>query len=225
MSAILRHASVEIKLARPNGAKGRIVTDWLSPPDADGIVIAAEEFDPEMALLLRFYCTPASSGRRAQPATRGRQAQRAHGMDPASEGSRSVQRAFAGGSGAMGLSSTSISRAHRRVFRFHQGGHLKHLARAGEARLSRPPLARPVGRKDGARRRTGFAWVNFHTMRHTWATWMRRKAGTDVLGLVATGNWRDKAPPRDTLMPWHATNGAGSICCRASGKIRGVRSA
>ena len=29
VSAILHHAGVEIKLKRPKGAKGRIVTDWL----------------------------------------------------------------------------------------------------------------------------------------------------------------------------------------------------
>jgi len=41
--------------------------------------------------------------------------------------------------------------------------------------------------------RTGLRldWVNFHSFRHTWASWMRRYAGTDVQGLVATGNWRD----------------------------------
>lgn len=33
--------------------------------------------------------------------------------------------------------------------------------------------------------------MNFHTFRHTWATWMRRYGGADVQGLVATGNWRD----------------------------------
>jgi len=27
---------------------------------------------------------------------------------------------------------------------------------------------------------------------HTWATWMRRYGGTDVRGLVATGNWRNE---------------------------------
>jgi integrase len=35
-------------------------------------------------------------------------------------------------------------------------------------------------------------WVNFHTFRHTWATWMRRYGGADVDALVATGNWRDR---------------------------------
>ena len=31
VSAILRHAGIDIKLRRPKGAKGRIVTDWLTP--------------------------------------------------------------------------------------------------------------------------------------------------------------------------------------------------
>ena len=36
-------------------------------------------------------------------------------------------------------------------------------------------------------------WVNFHTLCHTWATWMRRYGGLDQLGLVATGRWKDPA--------------------------------
>jgi hypothetical protein len=31
----------------------------------------------------------------------------------------------------------------------------------------------------------------FHLFRHTWATWMRRYAGLDTAGLVATQAWRD----------------------------------
>ena len=39
---------------RPKGAKGRVVTDWLRPEDAKAIIQAAEQFDPEFALLLCF---------------------------------------------------------------------------------------------------------------------------------------------------------------------------
>jgi len=53
-SAILRHAGVDIKLRRPKGAKGRIVTDYLTPADAFAIIAAAETIDPELALLLKF---------------------------------------------------------------------------------------------------------------------------------------------------------------------------
>src|SRR5215467_679027 len=52
ISAILHHAKVKIELDRPKGGKGRIVTDWLIPNDAHGIVAAAETFDPEYATLL-----------------------------------------------------------------------------------------------------------------------------------------------------------------------------
>jgi hypothetical protein len=47
VSAILRMAGVDIKLRRPKGAKGRVVTDWLRPEDAAGIVQAADTFDAE----------------------------------------------------------------------------------------------------------------------------------------------------------------------------------
>jgi hypothetical protein len=71
------------------------------------------------------------------------------------------------------------SHGNRRVFRFHQRGHLKHqLVRAKLGYLGIPCPAR---------RHKGW-----HAPPHrlAWATWMRQ-AGTDVQGLVATGNWRD----------------------------------
>jgi integrase len=36
-------------------------------------------------------------------------------------------------------------------------------------------------------------FVTFHVLRHTWATWMRRYAGLDLQGLVATEAWADPA--------------------------------
>jgi integrase len=78
-----------------------------------------------------------------------------------------------------------------RVFRFHQGGHLKHmLTRAKLGALGLPcPARRPTGWLPPDNR---LAWVNFHSFRHTWATWMRRYGGLDTKGLVATRNWRDE---------------------------------
>jgi integrase len=54
VSAILRHAGVELKLRRPKGAKGRVVTDWLRHEDARGIIQAADDLEIEFGLLLRF---------------------------------------------------------------------------------------------------------------------------------------------------------------------------
>jgi integrase len=52
VSAILHHACIALTLDRPKGAKGKIVTDYLSPADAEAIILAARAFDPELALLL-----------------------------------------------------------------------------------------------------------------------------------------------------------------------------
>ena len=46
--------SVDLKLRRPKGTKGRVVTDWLRHEDARGIVQAADDLEPEFGLLLRF---------------------------------------------------------------------------------------------------------------------------------------------------------------------------
>ena len=54
VSAILHHAGVDLKLRRPKGAKGRVVTDWLRHEDARGIIQAADNLDAEFGLLLRF---------------------------------------------------------------------------------------------------------------------------------------------------------------------------
>ena len=54
VSAILHHARIALTLDRPKGAKGKIVTDFLSPADAEAIILAARAFNPELALLLTF---------------------------------------------------------------------------------------------------------------------------------------------------------------------------
>ena len=62
------------------------------------------------------------------------------------------------------------------------------------AKLAACGLPAPVRPKKGKRRSLPpyrLSWVNFHTFRHTWASWMRRYGGADLQGLVATGNWRD----------------------------------
>jgi integrase len=54
LSAILHHAGIEMKIRRPKDSKGRIITDALTQEDAFAIIAAAEFFDPEYALLLKF---------------------------------------------------------------------------------------------------------------------------------------------------------------------------
>jgi integrase len=189
VSAILHHAGVDLNLRRPKGAKGRIVTDWLRQEDAAGIIQAADSFDTEFGLLLRFLLY---TGLRLGEVLALRWsdidlendtvwARRKKGGIASDIRMRSDLKAR--------LAAHGPQEPPRRVFRFHQGGDLKHkLTRAKLAYLELPcPVRRPIGWRPPANR---LAWANFHTFRHTFATWMRR-AGTDVQGLVATGNWRD----------------------------------
>lgn len=57
VSAILHHAGVDLKMRRPKGAKGRVVTDWLRPEDANAIIIAADQVNSEFGIC----CGPCST--------------------------------------------------------------------------------------------------------------------------------------------------------------------
>jgi integrase len=145
MSAILRHAGVERKLRRPKGAKGRVITDWLRPPDAFGIIAAAEQFDPELAALLMFLLyTGVRLGaaldlRRTDVRLSESAAWVRHQKgQPASDVRLRDDLREA-------LARQLRSHNHERVFRFHQGGHLKHHAR--QAWLSRHPLPWPPAKE------------------------------------------------------------------------------
>jgi integrase len=191
VSAILHHAGVEIKLKRPKGAKGRIVTDWLRPEDADVVVVAAGRISSEFGTLLR---TLLFTGLRLGEVLAWEWSD-LH-LD---EGAAWTRREKGGIESDVKLRPDLVAalRALRprdgqgRVFRFHQGGHLKHLlTRAKLAALGLPcPVRRPTGWYPPDNR---LSWVNFHSFRHTWATWMRRYGGLDTKGLVATNNWRDE---------------------------------
>jgi integrase len=190
VAAILHHAGIEINVKRPKGAKGRTVTDYLTPDDAFAIIAAAEQVDPELVLLLKFLLYTGVRLGEALALT----------WDNVSLEERSARIRRSKNSDPRELllrdDLCEALRAHRKtqghVFRFRQGGWLKHLlVRAKLAACGLPTPRRP---KKGERLRLPryrLSWVNFHTFRHTWASWMRRYGGADLQALVATGNWRD----------------------------------
>jgi integrase len=201
VSAILHHAGVDLKLRRPKGAKGRIVTDWLRPEDADAIITAADQIDQEFGTLLRALLY---TGLRL-----GEVLDRWRWEDINLEDGAAWTRREKGGIESDAKLRPDLVAALRllrpadgegRVFRFRQGGHLKHLlTRAKLAALGLPcPVRRPVGWQAPDNR---LSWVNFHTFRHTFATWFRLYGDGDVQGLVATRNWRD---PRSAARYSHA---------------------
>jgi integrase len=193
VSAILHHHygdELPFKLKRPKGGKGRIVTDWLRVEDARGIIAAAETLDPELATLLLFLIyTGVRLGaaldlRRADVRIDEQLAWVRHQKgQPASDVRLRADLVEA-------LARHLRSHNHEAVFRFRQGGYLWHLLL--RAKLGYLGIACPNRRTTGWRPPPNrLAWCNFHSFRHSWATWMRR-AGTDVKGLVATGNWKDE---------------------------------
>jgi len=191
VSAILRHAGHEIKIRRPKGAKGRVVTDWLRPEDADAIIVAADQVNSEFGTLLRVLLY---TGLRLGEALAWRWEDLR--LDEAAAWTRREKDGIESDARlrpdlVAALRVLRPAEGQGRVFRFHQGGHLKHLlTRAKLAALGLPcPARRPVGWRVPENR---LDWVNFHTFRHTWATWMRRYGGLDTKGLVATKNWRDE---------------------------------
>ena len=194
VSAILHHAGVEITIRKPKGAKGRVITDSLNTADAAGIVRAAGTFDPEYAVLLQFLL---------YTGVRLGEALRLTWDDVRlDEAAARVRTSKNGDPRELQLREDLVTamrrlphQAGRKVFRFRQGGHLKHqLLRAKLAYLGLDcPVRRPKGWKPPPNRLT---WCNHHSFCHTWATWMRRYGGADVQGLVETGRWRDARSAR-----------------------------
>lgn len=187
LSAVLRSAGRREPIKRPKGALGRVVTDYLTEADASGIILAAESFDREFALLLKFLLYT------------GCRLGEALGLRPEhldlDRGAAWVSRSKTGVPKTLRLRADLIDalRGHMagkpvRVFRFRQGGHLHHMLNRAKLRYLglACPSRRPAKWTVPPHR---LAFANFHTFRHTWATWMRRYAGADVQGLVATGNW------------------------------------
>lgn len=187
------------KIRRPKGSKGRVVTDYLLPADASAIIAAAEAIDLEFSALLRFLLY---TGARLGEALALRWSELSEGIARVRETKNDDPRAIGlrADLNALLEARRPEGEPYKCVFRFRQGGHLKHLLmRAKLAALGLDcPRRRPTGWKQPPNR---LAFANFHTFRHTYATWMRRYGGLDEIGLVATGNWRD---PRSARRYAHA---------------------
>lgn len=188
VSAILHHANVDIKLRRPKGAKGRVRTDYLNPVDAAAIVSAADAVDLEFGILVRFLLYTGCRINEALALTWDQIIDgTAYIATSKNDDPRTMQLR-----GELGEALEARRKPEGRVFRFRQGGHLKELLkRSTRAACGLAPLPRW---QPGTRRRTEpwrLSFVCFHTLCHTWATWMRRYGGADLQGLVGTGRWRD----------------------------------
>lgn len=182
IAAILRHKDSSIHIRRPPGAKGKSRTDYLNPPDAMAIIEAAERIDHEFALLLNFLLyTGCRLGEALALVWDDLHDRTIYIRTSKNDDPRTIRlRAD------LALELAGHAKPLGKIFRWTYGTALKVRLKRATCLASGVTPAFDVTSPPHRLR-----WVNFHTFRHTWATWMRRYGGADVQGLVATGNWRD----------------------------------
>lgn len=175
ISAVLKHEGLDGKLRRPKGWRGKPRTEWLWPEQAFAVFKAADVIDPEFGLFLRTLCY---TGMRLGECLSLRCEDVA--LTEAYAHARETKNGEPRGVflppvlvAALANHPRGMERTGKKVFRFVKCGRLYTL----------------LGRVETA---TGLT-LTFHLFRHTWGTWMRRWAGLDRDGLVATGAWRDPA--------------------------------
>ncbi len=178
VSSILKASGIEFKLKRPKGSRGRELTGFLWPEQAAAIFEAAREIDREFAAFIVFLCyTGCRLSEGLKIKCEDFRLADAEAFVPTTKNGES-RRVFLPPVvvAELGNHPKGCDRPGKRVFRFTKSGRLyKLLALAAKAAGVQLP-------EDQA----------FHVFRHTYGAWMRRFAGTDTTGLVATGAWKSK---------------------------------
>jgi integrase len=175
-SAVLRHAGASFGLRRPRGAMGNKATAWLWPEQAEAIFTEAEKLSPDFAALCITLCyTGMRLGEALGLIWNDVRLQEGFAYVPDTKNSE-PRAVFLPPVAVAALGNLAGSKGGQdHLFRFRKGGHLYSLLRAVAFRASVELPERSA----------------FHIFRHTYATWMRRYAGLDTRGLVATGAWKD----------------------------------
>ncbi|HEU4683678.1 MAG TPA: tyrosine-type recombinase/integrase [Nitrospira sp.] len=182
VSAILRKAGVETALKRPKGAAGRVRTEWMTKAQANALLRAAWAKDAEFGIMLSFMLyTGARLGEALALTTDLLDLEERSAFFPRTKNDE-PRTAYLPAVLVKDLANhpRGLSRKGERVFRFRKCGRLytwwKDVNKSAKL---------PLDEK-------GQPEFTFHSLRHTWATWMRRYGGADTKGLMATGAWRNR---------------------------------
>lgn len=174
VSAVLKRAGIRFDLRRPKGSGGNKATAWLWPEQAFAIFEEAEKLNNEFAALLIVLCY---TGLRLSEALRltwnDVRLQDGFAYVPTTKNDE-PRAVFLPPVAVAALA--NVTRDAGKVFRFSKSGHLYSCLRVAAIRAGVDLPERSA----------------FHIFRHTYATWMRREAGLDTKGLVATGAWKDR---------------------------------
>lgn len=174
ISAMLRHAGVQIMLRRPAGAQGNQRTVWLWPEQAEAVFAEAGKIDKDFEALLIILCY---TGLRLSEALR-----MTWNDVRLSESFSFVGKTKNGEPRPVFLPAVAVTALGNMeskegwVFKFSKGGHIYSLLRLA---CFRAGVELPEG-------------TAFHVCRHSYGAWMRRYGRVDTTGLVATGAWKSR---------------------------------
>jgi integrase len=183
VSAILKSAGIEFKIRRPKGSRGRELTGWLWPEQAEALLIAAFRIDVEFGLLCTFLLY---TGVRLSEAIKWLRCDdlrldEAFAFIPHSKNGKPVPVHLPPILvAALANHPRGLDRGKERVFRWHKSGRLYKLIyrAAADAGISLPEREA------------------FHVFRHSHATWRVRYGGNSVESLPDTGLWRSRQSAR-----------------------------
>jgi len=174
VAAVLHRAGVKLDLKRPMGAAAGARTSWLWPEQCFRLFASAEALDKEFGALLIVLTYTGMRLSEALQLTWDRiRLNEAFAYVPTTkiDEPRAV---FLPPVAVAALG--NLDQESERPFRFSKSGHLYSLLRVAAIKAAVDLPERTA----------------FHIFRHTYATWMRRHAGLDTKGLVATGAWKDR---------------------------------
>lgn len=176
LSAILKHVGYEFALKRPKGAQGEERTDWLWPEQAEALFVAAAKVDVEFGafLVLLTYCGPRLGEALRITCNDLRLAEAFAYCGKTKNGSPRPMHLPPVVVAELANHPRGVERESETLFRFRKNGHLYGLM-ADTRKAAKLPVH-----------------VTFHTLRHTYGTWMRRYGGLDTRGLVGTGAWKNE---------------------------------
>lgn len=175
VSAVLKRAGIKLDLRRPVGAQGNKATTWLWPEEAGRLFDEATKINAEFGALLIVLCYTGMRLSEALNLTWNR-TRLADGFAYVPDTKNDEPRAVFLPPVAVAALGNLSGGGTAMVFKLAKSGHLYALLKVAALRAGIDLPERSA----------------FHVLRHTYATWMRRYAGLDTKGLVATGAWKDR---------------------------------
>jgi integrase len=176
-SAVLKHGGIDRSVRRPKGGQGKKRTDWRQPEQVFRLLAAATKVKPEFGIFVTFLAYTGCRLSDALDLTCDRlllSEAFAYLDETKNDDPRGVYLPpFL--VAALANHPRGLDRGMAKVFRFRKNGHLYNMLKKAK-KAAGPDLAT----------------TTFHTLSHTWATWMRRYGGLDTRGLVGTGRWKDQ---------------------------------